>query len=72
MIAERVIDKPKLVGVNLQFDKARKSCLSQIKVHFVYLPDATKKIRLGSYWFETAVQCAENNQYHSKEQVKFW
>ena len=33
------------MGVNIQFDKARKRCFSQIKVYFVYLADTTEKIR---------------------------
>jgi len=52
------IRQTKLVGVNIQFAKARKS---QIKVYFVYLTDTTEKIRAGPYWFGTVVQYSENN-----------
>lgn len=58
------------MGVNIQFDKARKSCSSQIKVYFVYLADTTEKICLRSYWFEIVEQCSENI-LTSKEKVRF-
>ena len=58
------------MGVNIQFDKARKSCFSQIKVYFVYLADTTEKIRLRSHWFEVVVQYSESI-LTSKEKIRF-